>query len=58
MTRRIVITGGGTGIGRAIATRLLAEEPDLVLVGRRESVLQEAADGLRGLDETDRKSVV
>lgn len=52
MTRRIVITGGGTGIGRAVATRLLAEEPDLVLVGRRDSVLQEAAGELRALDET------
>ena len=58
MTRRIVITGGGTGIGRAIATRLLAEEPDLVLVGRRESVLQEAADELRGLDETAQVSTL
>lgn len=52
MTRRIVITGGGTGIGRAVATRLLAEEPDLVLVGRRDTVLQEAAGELRALDET------
>lgn len=50
MTRRIVITGGGTGIGRAIAHRMLAESPALVLVGRREHVLTETAEELRELD--------
>ncbi|WP_265446706.1 SDR family NAD(P)-dependent oxidoreductase [Flexivirga meconopsidis] len=51
MTRRIIITGGGTGIGRAVAHRLLVEEPELVLVGRRAEVLQSAADELRAVDE-------
>lgn len=51
MTRRILITGGGTGIGKAIAHRMLAEEPSLVLVGRRLEVLEEAADELRSVDE-------
>lgn len=50
MTRRIVITGGGTGIGRAIAHRMLVESPSLVLVGRREHLLTEAADELRDVD--------
>ncbi|NNG41153.1 SDR family oxidoreductase [Flexivirga sp. ID2601S] len=51
MTRRIIITGGGTGIGRAVAHRLLVEEPELILVGRRADVLQSAADELRAVDE-------
>ncbi|TWE12659.1 SDR family NAD(P)-dependent oxidoreductase [Rudaeicoccus suwonensis] len=54
MTRRIVITGGGTGIGLAIAHRLLVEEPELILVGRRERVLQDAADSLMAVDELAR----
>lgn len=49
MTRRIVVTGGGTGIGYACAARMAAEGADLVLVGRRESVLAEAAARLGDL---------
>ncbi|OYO10609.1 short-chain dehydrogenase [Enemella evansiae] len=51
MTRRILITGGGTGIGRAVAHRMLAEEPDLILIGRRTEVLEQAAEELRAVDE-------
>lgn len=47
MTRRIVITGGGTGFGRAVAFRLLSESPSFALVGRRLSVLEETAADLR-----------
>lgn len=47
MTRRIVITGGGTGIGLAIAHRL-APGNEIVLIGRRGHVLEEAASGLTG----------
>lgn len=47
MGRRIVITGGGTGIGLATARRFLAESPSLVLIGRRPEVLASAADELR-----------
>lgn len=50
MTRRIVITGGGTGIGRAVAERLLVESPELVLIGRRQQKLDEAAEALFALD--------
>lgn len=46
-SRRIVITGGGTGIGKAIAQRFLQEDPDLVLVGRRAEPLDAAAAELR-----------
>ncbi len=47
MARRAVISGGGTGIGKAIAARLLADGDEVVLVGRREHVLQAACEELR-----------
>jgi C-7 ketoreductase len=45
----VVVTGGGTGIGRAIA-RAFADRGDRVLiVGRNKSTLDEAADGRNGI---------
>ena len=38
-----VVTGGGTGIGRAIAKRLSADGTRVIIVGRRERVLADAA---------------
>jgi 3-oxoacyl-[acyl-carrier protein] reductase len=44
--RRVVVSGGGTGIGLATA-RLFAEEGDrVVLLGRREEVLRKAGEEL------------
>lgn len=43
MARRIVLTGGGSGIGLASARRFLAEDPSLVLIGRRPDRLADAA---------------
>lgn len=43
MGSRIVITGGGTGIGRATAAALLPTASQVVLVGRRREVLRRAA---------------
>ncbi len=41
-----LVTGGGTGIGLAIAREMLAAGARVVLTGRREQVLCEACDGL------------
>ncbi|KAB2382230.1 SDR family NAD(P)-dependent oxidoreductase [Actinomadura montaniterrae] len=46
MTRSAVVTGGGTGIGRAVAAALAADGLDVVITGRREKVLAEAAADL------------
>jgi 3-oxoacyl-[acyl-carrier protein] reductase len=48
--KRIVITGGGTGIGRATAARMLPRAAEIVLVGRRREVLEEAAELEQGPD--------
>lgn len=40
---RVVITGGGTGIGLAAAHRLVRDGAQVVLVGRRAEVVQRAA---------------
>ncbi len=40
-----LVTGGGTGIGRAIAEGLLAEGARVVVTGRRAAPLQEVAHG-------------
>ncbi len=44
--KRILITGGGTGLGREIAARYLELGAELWLAGRRGGVLQEAAKEL------------
>jgi citronellol/citronellal dehydrogenase len=44
--RVAIVTGGGTGLGRATARELVACGADVVLAGRREEVLREAAEEL------------
>src|SRR6218665_3122534 len=47
--RHAVVTGGGTGIGLAVARRLLAGGDEVTIVGRRREVLEDASGGsMRG----------
>jgi 3-oxoacyl-[acyl-carrier protein] reductase len=46
MARHVVVTGGGTGIGRAIAARFAADGEAVVVTGRRPGPLAEAAAAL------------
>ena len=41
--QRILVTGGGTGLGRAMAERFLALGADVAICGRRQSVVEETA---------------
>jgi len=41
MSKRVIVTGASSGIGRATATRFLSEGCSVVLVGRREAALRE-----------------
>ena len=51
--RGALVTGGGSGIGRATATRLLQEGARVVINGRRQEVLDEALQALRPLGEVE-----
>lgn len=60
--RVVVITGGGSGIGRTVARELLARGHRVVLAGRRPEALAETAEGFDGVlcvptDVTDPDSV-
>jgi 3-oxoacyl-[acyl-carrier protein] reductase len=46
VTRVAVVSGGGTGIGKAITARLVADGDHVVILGRRAEVLEAAAEEL------------
>ncbi len=59
--KHALITGGGTGIGLAIAEALVAEGAHVTITGRRQEVLDEVAtDGMTGMamDVRDESDVV
>lgn len=46
---KILITGGGSGIGRGLTERFVQENNRVIICGRREDVLQEAAGRFHGV---------
>ncbi|OEU90164.1 oxidoreductase [Streptomyces abyssalis] len=46
MDRVVIVSGGGTGIGRAAARRFAEDGDRVLLVGRREAVLRQTAEEL------------
>lgn len=62
MQRHALVTGGGTGIGAAIARQLASDGARVTLIGRRAEPLQAVAAGIAGAfvvtaDVTERESV-
>ena len=59
--RRVLVTGGGSGIGRAVARAFAAAGDHVTITGRRLSALQETAEGFamdcRQADVTDEAQV-
>jgi NAD(P)-dependent dehydrogenase (short-subunit alcohol dehydrogenase family) len=47
--KRVLVTGGGTGLGKSIARRVVELGAELTICGRREEVLQQAAAEFDGL---------
>lgn len=45
--KSIIVTGGGTGLGKSMATRFAELGADLVITSRRQNVIDETAEGLR-----------
>jgi NAD(P)-dependent dehydrogenase (short-subunit alcohol dehydrogenase family) len=51
--KRILVTGGGTGLGKSIAARYLELGAELVICGRRDDVLKAAAAELGAANQRD-----
>ncbi|MEP0520053.1 MAG: SDR family NAD(P)-dependent oxidoreductase [Hyphomicrobiales bacterium] len=56
--RTALVTGGGKGIGKAIASNLLEQNLNVVLWGRDQSALEETTDMLNGREATVQYQVV
>ncbi len=53
-----LVTGSGTGIGKAIATKFIEEGASVVILGRRQAPLEEAAKELEGKIPRDSNATV
>ncbi|MDH3818722.1 MAG: SDR family NAD(P)-dependent oxidoreductase, partial [Myxococcales bacterium] len=42
LNKRALVTGGGTGVGFGCAQRLLEQGAEVLIVGRRDDVLEDA----------------
>lgn len=58
MSRRIVVTGGGSGIGRAIARRFATDRDQVLIVGRRSELLESTAKAINADVGEDRVGTV
>ena len=55
--KRILVTGGGTGLGRSMAQRYLELGANVVICGRREDVLKQTAEELAQATKGDIETV-
>ena len=53
--KRILVTGGGTGLGKEMVTHFAKHGAEIFICGRRENVLEETANELK---ETLKMSIV
>jgi NAD(P)-dependent dehydrogenase (short-subunit alcohol dehydrogenase family) len=51
--KRILVTGGGTGLGKEMATHYASLGADIVICGRRLNVLEETADEIKSIHDVD-----
>ena len=47
--KRILVTGGGTGLGKEMATHFAQHGAELYICGRRENVLKETSEEITNL---------